>query len=91
MTDEAIEVSSIKVCVRNNSGVDSDYEVSSSEEALKIITENAKPENHMIRLFYDGVCDQRWDRNRVKDKNQWSSVDPDEFQILGPIREITIA
>ena len=89
-TNESIEVNSIKVCVRNNSGVDADFHVSSTDVAQKIITENANPKNHMIRLFYDGVCDQRWDRDRVKDKNQWSPVDPDEIQIIGPIREITI-
>lgn len=62
-----------------------------SEGRFQPIATNANPKNHMIRLFYDGVCDQRWDRDRVKDKNQWSPVDPDEIQILGPIREITIA
>lgn len=91
MTDEAIEVDSIKVCVRNNFGVDTDYDVSSSDEAQKIITENANPKNHMIRLFYDGVCDQRWDRDRVKDKNRWSPVDPDEIQILGVVVELSLS
>jgi len=85
---EAESCESIAVTVRSNSGVDSTFEVESTEEASVLVKQYARPAYHMIYVEIDGERTDRWDRERVKDENRWVRTDPDEIETIGQVTEV---
>lgn len=79
---------SITVTVRSNSGVDSTFEVESTEDAAVLARQYARPEYHMICVEIDGERTDRWDRERIKNENHWVRTNPDEMEVLGRITEV---
>ncbi|EKF9501302.1 hypothetical protein O1C20_003465 [Vibrio cholerae] len=78
----------IKVHYRSNSGKDNYESVGTLSEALLLAKRHRTIHNHMVCIEIDSERTNRWDRSRVKSKNNWRKVDPDEMEVLGQIREI---
>lgn len=85
---QAESCESIAVTLRSNSGVDSTFEVESTEEATILVKQYARPEYHMICVEIDGERTDRWDRERVKGENRWVRADPDDIETLGRVTEV---
>ncbi len=81
----------IHVTVRSNAGEDLREDAQSSEQAEHIAKRYRVEQNHMVCIEQDGCRIKRWDRDRVGGQNRWRKIDPDAFEVLGPIREVTMA
>lgn len=86
--DKFEQCDAISVVIRDNSGSDTIIDVASTVEASSVVKAHATPSNHMIYVLVDGDRVDRWDRDRVKNENRWVRTNPDEFEVLGQIREV---
>jgi hypothetical protein len=80
----------IRVHIRANTGVDSFLDVLSLRAALDAAKRARTPQNHMVCVEVNGERIHRWDRNRVVQQNRWRKTDPDEFEVVGPIRTVIV-
>jgi hypothetical protein len=78
----------IEVVVRHNDGMETVQLVQDEANAQSLVKAALTPGNHMVCINVNGERCQRWDRERVVGKNRWRAVDPDSFEVVGPIREV---
>lgn len=78
----------IEVVVRRNDGGKTVHLAQDESDAQSLVKAALVPINHMVRMDVDGQKWQRWDRDMVVGQNRWRDVDPQSFEVLGPIREI---
>lgn len=78
----------IRVVVRNNDGEDFVQEVMDEAQAQAAAKAARVTTNHMVCIDIDGIRMHRWDRTRCVGENHWRRADPDDMEILGPIREV---
>lgn len=78
----------ICVNIRGNDGVDSTLEATTMKDAEKLAKTAMSVSNHMVIITSNKERLKRWDRERVVGENRWRSVEADEFETLGQIREV---
>lgn len=78
----------IEVASRSNEGVDSIVKVDDQAAAERTAKALRIATNHMVCIVVDDERIKRWDRQRVVDGNRWRAVDVDDFETLGPVRQV---
>jgi len=78
----------IYVVARNNDGEDSVQKMTDEAQAQVAAKAARVTTNHMVCIDIDGIRMHRWDRARYVGENHWRRADPDDMEILGPIREV---
>lgn len=84
------DVQKFEVSVRTNEGEDKTVPASDVAEALKIAKKLRTPDSYMVCIVQDGVRTMRWDRPTIEGENQWRKKEPGAFELLGPVRNVTV-
>lgn len=82
-------MSTYTVEYRRNDGEDQTIAAIDLTDATQKAEEQRVLTNYMVCINEDGIRTQRWDRDYDNSDTNWNEVDPDEFEICGPLREIT--
>lgn len=84
------DVQKIEVTVRTNEGEDKTVPASDVAHALKIAKKLRTPDSYMVCIVQEGMRTMRWDRPTIEGENQWRKKDPGAFELLGPVRNVTV-
>jgi hypothetical protein len=83
-------IDGFRISATSNLGVSHIVSVIDLESARAVAKTLRVVENHMVWIEDANERLERWDRAHVKGSNRWRKVDPDSFETLGRIIEVSI-